>query len=79
MVDLYQKHAGKQVHGDKFEAHFTAQSTEAGCSKDVPPEHEKEKLPPQFDDLFSTDDMLIDDTDDMLVDLPSDDMFGDMN
>jgi hypothetical protein len=23
LVNLYQKHAGKQVDGDKFEAHFT--------------------------------------------------------
>ena len=82
LVDLYQKYAGKQVHGDKFEAHFTTHTTDASCSKDVPTEHNKEKVPLQLDDFFGTDDMMIDsidDTDDMLVDSPSNDMFGDMS
>lgn len=79
LVDLYQKYAGKQVHGDKFEAQFTTQSTDASCSKDVPAKHNNEQVPSQLDDLFSTDDMLVDSTDDMLVDFQSNNMFGDKN
>uniref|UniRef100_K3ZDM4 Retrotransposon Copia-like N-terminal domain-containing protein n=1 Tax=Setaria italica TaxID=4555 RepID=K3ZDM4_SETIT len=79
LVDLYQKYAGKQVHGDKFEAQFTTQSTDASCSKDVPAKHNNEQIPPQLDDLFSTDNMLVDSTDDMLVDFQSNNMFGDKN
>jgi hypothetical protein len=54
----------------------------AGCSKDVPAEHDKEKDPMQLDEFFSTDDMMIDsidDTENMLVDGPSNDVFGDMS
>jgi hypothetical protein len=82
LVDLYQKHTGKQVHGDKFEAHFATHTPGAGCSKDVPAEHNKEKDPMQLDEFFSTDDMMIniiDDTYNMLVDGPSNDVFGDMS
>jgi hypothetical protein len=80
--DLYQKHAGKQVHGDKFEGHFTTHTPGVGCSKDVPAEHDNEKDPMQLDEFFATDNMMIDsidDTDSMLVDGPSNDMFGDMS
>jgi hypothetical protein len=45
LVDLYQKYPGKQVHGDKFEMHFTTHTSVTGCSKDVLAEHTKEKDP----------------------------------
>jgi hypothetical protein len=54
LVELYQKSVGKQVQGDKYEAHFTTQPTDASCSKDTPMEHNDEKIPPKMDDLFST-------------------------
>uniref|UniRef100_K4A1X9 Retrotransposon Copia-like N-terminal domain-containing protein n=1 Tax=Setaria italica TaxID=4555 RepID=K4A1X9_SETIT len=76
LVDLYQKYAAKQVHGDKIEAHFN--TTDAGCSKGVPAEHNNEKIQPQLDDSFGTGDMQMD-TDDMIVDFQSNNIFGDMN
>uniref|UniRef100_K3YLK5 Retrotransposon Copia-like N-terminal domain-containing protein n=1 Tax=Setaria italica TaxID=4555 RepID=K3YLK5_SETIT len=79
LVDVYQKYTRKQVHGDKFEAYFTTQSTDTSCSKDVPTEHNNEKIPPQLDDLFNIDDMLVDSTDDMLVNFQSNNIFGDIN
>jgi len=71
LVELYQKSVGKQVHGDKYEAHFTTEPTDASCSKDTPLETIDEKTPPQTDDLFSTEDML--------VEFQSNDIFGDTN
>jgi len=71
LVELYQKSAGTQIFGNKYEAHFTTQPTEASCSKDVPMEQEDEKIPPQMDDLLSTDDML--------VEFQSNDIYGDTN
>uniref|UniRef100_K4AKW4 Uncharacterized protein n=1 Tax=Setaria italica TaxID=4555 RepID=K4AKW4_SETIT len=68
LVDLYQKYIVKQVRGDKFEL-----LQRCSCRT------QHEKIPPQLDDLFSTDDMLVDSTDDVLVDFQSNDMFGDMN
>jgi hypothetical protein len=67
LVELYQKSIDKQVQGDKYEAHFTTRPTNASCSKDVPTEynedvlteHDNGMIPPQLDDLFSTDGMLI--------------------
>jgi hypothetical protein len=67
LVELYQKSVGKLVQGDKYEAHFITQPTDASCSKDIPTEHNKdvlmehdnEKIPPQSDNLLSTDDMLV--------------------
>ena len=50
---------GKQVQGDKIEAHFNCQEPEVGCSKDVPTEHEKDEIPPQLDNIDSTNDMFI--------------------
>jgi hypothetical protein len=82
LIDLYQKHAGKQVHVDKFEAHFTTHTPGAGCSKDVPVKHNKVKDPMQLDEFFGTDDMMIDSidgTNNMLVDGPSNDVFRDMS
>src|SRR5438045_2313076 len=37
LVDLYIKYSGKgkQIQGDKFEAHFNTQTTDVGCSNDV--------------------------------------------
>src|SRR6266508_3914761 len=57
LVELYMKHSekGKQVQGDEFEAHFNTQTTDIGCSKHVLTEHEYEKIPPQLDNLDSTD------------------------
>jgi len=69
LVELYQKSVGKQVQGDKYEAHFTTQPTDASCSKDTPLGNIDEKIPPQMDDLLSTDDML--------VEFQSNDIFGD--
>jgi hypothetical protein len=77
LVKLYQKSIGKQVQGDKFEAHFTTRPTNASCSKDVPTEHnegvltehDNYKIPPQLDSLSNTDDML--------VKFQSNDIFGD--
>jgi hypothetical protein len=71
LVELYQKSVGKQVQGDKFEAHFTTQPTDASCSKNTPMENNNEKIPLQMDDLFSTDNML--------VEFQSSDIFGDTN
>ena len=62
---------GKQVQGDKIEAHFNCQEPEVGCSKDVPTEHEKDEVPPQLDN--------IDSTNDMIIEFQSSDMFGDFN
>ena len=62
---------GKQVQGDKIEAHFNCQEPEVGCSKDVLAEHEDEKIPPQLDNLDSTDEMILE--------FQSNDMFGDFN
>ena len=45
LVELYQKSIGKQVHGDKYEAHFTTEPTDASCSKDTPLETIDEKAP----------------------------------
>ena len=71
LVELYQKSIGKQIQGDKYEANFTTQPTDASCSKDTPLENIDEKTPPQMDDLLSTDDML--------VEFQSKDIFGDNN
>jgi hypothetical protein len=71
LVELYQNSVGKQVQWDKYEAHFTTQPTDASCSKDTPMENNDEKIPPQIDDLFSIDDML--------VEFQSNDTFGDNN
>ena len=62
---------GKQVQGDEFEAHFNTQTTDIGCSKNVLTEHEDEKIPPQLDNLDSTDNMILE--------FKSHDMFGDFN
>ena len=62
---------GKQVQGDKIEAHFNCQEQEVGCFKDVPTEHEKDEIPPQLDNIESTNDMIIE--------FQSNDMFGDFN
>ena len=43
-VDIYLKSVGKQVQGDKLEAHFTTQPIDISCSKDVPTEHNKDVL-----------------------------------
>jgi hypothetical protein len=71
LVELYQKSFGKQVQGDKYEAHFTTQPTDASCSKDTPMENNDEKISPQMDDLFNTNDML--------VEFQSNHTFGDNN
>jgi hypothetical protein len=76
---LYQKSVDKQVQKDKFEVHFITQPTDASCSKDVPMEHNEdvltkynnEKIPPQSDNILSTNDML--------MKFESNGMFGDMN
>jgi hypothetical protein len=71
LVELYQKSFGKHVKGDKYEAHFTTQPTDTSCFKDTPMENNDKKIPSQMDDLFSTDDML--------VEFQSNDIFGDTN
>jgi hypothetical protein len=79
LVELYQKPVGRQVQGDKFEAHFTTRPTNASSSKGVPTkhnedvltEHDNEKIPPQLGNLLSTDNML--------MEFESNDIFGDMN
>ena len=43
-VDIYLKSVGKQVQGDKLEAHFTTQPIDISCSKDVPMEHNEDVL-----------------------------------
>ena len=47
LVELYKKSLdkGEQVWGDKFEAHFNTQPTEASCSKDVPSKQLNDKVP----------------------------------
>ena len=50
---------GKKVQGDEFEEHFNTRTTDVGCSKDVPVKHEDEKIPPQLDNLDSTNDMIL--------------------
>jgi len=46
LVELYQKSIGKQIQGDKYEANFTTQPTDASYSKDTPLENIDEKTPP---------------------------------
>ncbi|KAL6591956.1 hypothetical protein ACP70R_049648 [Stipagrostis hirtigluma subsp. patula] len=71
LADLYQKSIGKQVKGDKIEAHFNARPTDPSCSYTVPAEHDDEKIPPQLEDMENIDDMI--------VELQSNDLFGDNN
>jgi hypothetical protein len=79
LVELYQKYFGKKLQEEKFETHFTTRPTDANCSKnvptehneDVPTEHDNEKIPPQLDNLLSTDNML--------TEFESNDIIGDMN
>ena len=71
LVELYQKSVGKQVQEDKYEVHFTTQPTDTSCSKNTPVENINEKIPPQMDDLLSTDAML--------VEFNSNDIYGDNN
>ena len=47
LVDLYLKIIGKQVQGNKFEAHFNTRPTNIICSKDVPTKHDNEEIPPR--------------------------------
>jgi len=44
LVDIYLKSVGKQVQGDKLEAHFNTRPSGISCSKDVPTEQNKDVL-----------------------------------
>ena len=70
-LDLFLKSVGKQVQGNKFEAHFNTRPTNISCSKDVLTEDDNEKISPQLDNLLSTDNML--------VEFQSNNIFGDTN
>ncbi|XP_015696283.1 uncharacterized protein LOC102720907 [Oryza brachyantha] len=72
LVELYQKSIskGKQVQGDKFEAHFNTQPIEATFSKDVLATQEDNKIPHELENLTSMNDMI--------MEFQSNDMFGDL-
>ena len=44
LVELYLKSVGKQVQGDKLEAHFNTRPSGISCSKDVPTEQNKDVI-----------------------------------
>ena len=73
LVELYKKSLdkGKQVQGDKFEAHFNTQPSDESCSKEVPTESTTEQVPSPLENTA--------DVDEMLIEFSSNDIFGDLN